>query len=86
MSESETRSKREEPQDAGEAELQASETGKEATRMSCDFCGETVDSVRRVALDGEYDRLRPPHRVRFACPSCSERKERERATNESEAG
>jgi hypothetical protein len=31
-----------------------------------------------VALDGEYDRLRTRHKKQYACPSCSERKERER--------
>ena len=44
----------------------------------CDFCGEEVPSVRRVALDRGYERLRTPHRVRYACPRCSARKERER--------
>jgi hypothetical protein len=43
--------------------------------LRCDFCGELVPSVRRVALDRDYDRLRLPHRERYACPSCSERKE-----------
>ncbi|MEE8581281.1 MAG: hypothetical protein V3T33_06795 [Myxococcota bacterium] len=46
--------------------------------MRCDFCGERVGSVRRVALDGDYERLRTPHRVRYACPSCSDRKEQQR--------
>jgi len=44
----------------------------------CDFCGEPSDSVRRVALDGEYERLRTRHKPQYACPSCSERKEQER--------
>ncbi len=44
----------------------------------CDFCGEEVRSVRRVALDADYERLRTPHRERYACPTCSERKERVR--------
>jgi hypothetical protein len=34
--------------------------------------------VKRVALDGAYERLRTPHKPRFACAACSERKERER--------
>ncbi len=46
--------------------------------VRCDFCGEVVSSVRRVALDNDYDRLRKPHKVLFACPPCSERKENER--------
>jgi hypothetical protein len=44
----------------------------------CDFCGSEVPRVRRVALDRDYDRLQKPHRVQYACPECSERKERER--------
>jgi hypothetical protein len=47
-------------------------------RFRCDFCGSEVPRVRRVALDRDYDRLQP-HRVQYACPECSERKERERA-------
>ncbi len=46
--------------------------------MKCDFCGDEVASVRRVALDGQYDRLRKAHEVLYACSSCSERKERQR--------
>jgi hypothetical protein len=46
--------------------------------LCCDFCGEEVPSVRRVALDEGYDRLQTPHRERYACEPCSERKERER--------
>jgi len=44
----------------------------------CDFCGERVPSVRRVAMDGDYERLLTPHRERYACPTCSARKEQER--------
>ena len=51
--------------------------GAEGHRFHCDFCGEDVASVRRVALDEGYDRL-APHAVRYACPRCSERKESER--------
>ena len=46
--------------------------------LRCDFCGEQVASVRRVALDGAYDRLQTPHRELYACAPCSQRKERER--------
>jgi hypothetical protein len=48
-------------------------------RFRCDFCGAEVPRVRRVALDRDYDRLQKPHVVRYACPDCSERKDRERA-------
>lgn len=44
----------------------------------CDFCGREVDRVRRVALDGDYERLRKPHREQYACPECSEAKEKSR--------
>lgn len=47
-------------------------------RFPCDFCGEEVRSVRRVALDADYERLRTPHRERYACERCSEAKERAR--------
>lgn len=46
--------------------------------FTCDFCGAQVPRVRRVALDRGYDRLQKPHRVQYACPDCSARKERER--------
>lgn len=46
--------------------------------QQCDFCGRVVPQVRRVALDRDYDRLQKPHVERYACPECSERKERER--------
>jgi hypothetical protein len=46
--------------------------------LVCDFCGERVPSVRRVALDQGYERLQTPHKERYACPACSEKKERER--------
>jgi hypothetical protein len=52
--------------------------GATGVGLRCDFCGESVTSVRRVALDQDYDRLQTPHRELYACPSCSERKERTR--------
>jgi uncharacterized protein with PIN domain len=53
-------------------------TEAESTLQRCDFCGAEVPSVRRVALDADYERLRTPHRERYACPACSESKERSR--------
>jgi hypothetical protein len=44
----------------------------------CDFCGQEVARVRRVALDRDYERLQTPHEVRYACERCSEEKERQR--------
>jgi hypothetical protein len=46
--------------------------------LRCDFCGARVARVRRIALDRDYDRLQAPHSARYACPECSQRKERER--------
>jgi hypothetical protein len=46
--------------------------------IRCDFCSEEAISVRRVALDGDYDRLASRHQALYACPDCSERKERQR--------
>ena len=47
----------------------------------CDFCGREAPRVRRIALDRDYDRLQVPHAVRYACPECSEAKERERRSS-----
>lgn len=46
--------------------------------LRCDFCGEEVPSVRRIALDTGYDRLQKPHREQYACEPCSVKKDRER--------
>lgn len=46
--------------------------------VRCDFCGRAVDTVRRVALDGEYERLRTPHVERYACQDCFEEKDKAR--------
>ena len=53
-----------------------SEKGERVLR--CDFCGEVAASVRRVAIDAGYERLQTPHKELYACPSCSEKKERGR--------
>ena len=58
------------------------EGAERADGVHCDFCGEAVSRVRRIALDGEYERLTTPHKVQYACPSCSERKEAERRTRD----
>jgi hypothetical protein len=49
--------------------------GQGGRGLRCDFCGEEVTSVRRVALDQGYDRLQAPHRELYACSPCSEKKE-----------
>ncbi|MEE8473848.1 MAG: hypothetical protein V3T01_00765 [Myxococcota bacterium] len=61
---------------AAEPETSA-ESPEEGQR--CDFCGAMVPAVRRIALDGDYERLQTRHRVRYACPRCSEKKERARS-------
>ena len=43
--------------------------------IACDFCGEVVPHVRRVALDRDYERLQTRHQVQYACPPCSQAKE-----------
>jgi hypothetical protein len=66
------------PTDASGRE-DAGPAGREAAApLRCDFCGEPAPVVRRVALDRGYERLQTPHVVRFACPRCSEEKERRR--------
>jgi hypothetical protein len=62
----------------GDATSSAGAAEAEATELCCDFCGELVPRVRRIALDGEYDRLQRPHHVQYACEACSAEKERER--------
>jgi hypothetical protein len=46
--------------------------------IRCDFCGEYAPSVRRIALDRDYERLLTPHKERYACPKCSAAKDAER--------
>lgn len=51
--------------------------------LRCDFCGKSVQRVRRIALDAGYERLQTPHPVQYACPECSAAKERSRVVGES---
>ena len=46
--------------------------------IRCDFCGEEAPTVRRIALDRDYERLLTPHKERYACSKCSAAKEAER--------
>ncbi len=46
--------------------------------LRCNFCGEEVDTIQRVALDVGYDRLTVKHDKKYACPECSTKKEKER--------
>lgn len=43
--------------------------------LKCDFCGRETDSVVRVAIDSDYDRLTVKHTKMYACPECSKKKE-----------
>ncbi|MBW2229541.1 MAG: hypothetical protein JRH17_04090 [Deltaproteobacteria bacterium] len=54
--------------------------GDDGGELRCDFCDRVVSGVRRVALDGDYERLRTPHAERYACPTCFEKKDHERLT------
>lgn len=56
----------------------ASDSTPAAPGQRCDFCGDRVVAVRRVALDREYDRLQKAHREQYACASCFEDKEQRR--------
>ncbi len=52
--------------------------------LKCDFCGVESDSVKRVAVAADYDRLSVKHDTKYACTECSlkkdvERKEQEKA-------
>ncbi len=46
--------------------------------LRCDFCGKETETVVRVAIDKDYDRLTVRHEKRYACRECSEKKEKER--------
>lgn len=51
---------------------------EESRGQECDFCGDRVQAVRRVALDREYDRLQKAHNELYACSQCFESKEKRR--------
>jgi hypothetical protein len=61
-----------------EVETTEAECAGGPDHFACDFCGEEVTRVRRIALDRDYDRLQKPHPVQYACDRCSEEKERQR--------
>jgi hypothetical protein len=46
--------------------------------LRCDFCGRECESVARVAVDKDYDRLTVKHERKYACPECSREKEKKR--------
>ncbi len=54
--------------------------------LKCDFCGKEFDSVRRIAIDSDYDRLSVRHEKRYACKECSDKKECERVSKEASNG
>lgn len=63
---------------ASERPVSSEEEGRPDPILRCDLCGAEAMNVRRIALDGKYDRLRKPHQVLYACAPCSEKKERQR--------
>ena len=62
----------------GEIGQMGKAVGAGPEQFVCDFCGQTVHRVRRIAIDRDYERLQTPHRVQYACETCSDRKERHR--------
>ncbi len=46
--------------------------------LKCDFCGKASDTVTRVAVDKDYDRLSLKHEIKYSCPECFKKKEDER--------
>ena len=52
---------------------------KDCCHHICDFCGEANEMVRRVVVDKNYDRVLAL--AKYACPSCSEQKDKEREEN-----
>ena len=58
--------------------IQAGRGPGPAAGRRCDLCGKEVASVRRVALDREYDRLQLSHKELYACEPCFEAKEQKR--------
>jgi hypothetical protein len=60
------------------SDSQDREPSPEEAPQRCDFCGDPSATVRRIALDHDYERLRTPHREQYACARCSDDKERRR--------
>ncbi len=58
-----------------EMQAERRENSVDALGQLCDFCGDRVMTVRRVALDQEYDRLQKIHHEQYSCSSCFEQKE-----------
>jgi len=64
--------------EAAEAREATETAASREAGVRCDFCEAIVPSVRRVALDRDYERLSTRHQEQYACPACSEKKEQER--------
>ncbi len=60
------------------AQFKSEDQGLAIDGRLCDLCGDTVGTVRRVALDHEYDRLQKAHKELYSCSSCFEEKEKRR--------
>jgi len=61
-----------------ELDADRSDGSREELGKICDFCGDRVSVVRRVALDQEYDRLQKVHQEQYSCSTCFEAKEQKR--------
>ncbi len=48
------------------------------SKLICDFCGKQCETVQRIALDKDYDRITVKHQIKYACQECSEKKEKDR--------
>ncbi|HBO84543.1 MAG: hypothetical protein A2073_02460 [Deltaproteobacteria bacterium GWC2_42_11] len=50
--------------------------------LKCDLCGKEFDTVRRIAVDKDYDRLSIRHEIKYSCPECFKKKEESRKKQE----
>lgn len=48
------------------------------SKLICDFCGKQSETVQRIVLDKDYDRITVKHQIKYACRECSEKKEKDR--------
>ena len=49
------------------------------SNLVCDFCGSEEETVKRIVIDVDYNRLSVP--ALYACSECSIKKENERTMN-----
>jgi len=46
--------------------------------LKCNLCGMEYDTVSRIAIDADYDRLSVRYEIKYACPECFKKKEEQR--------